>query len=71
MGSEGNDAIWVSCIALSSFLTCHFFVLLCTENYLEGAIGQFCSGDSLNLVRRAYLNSSDKRYFLNVDLLHA
>lgn len=48
--------------------------VLCTpvyRNYLEGATGQFCSCDISNLVHKASLNSSDKRYFLNVDSLHA
>ncbi|KAK2544878.1 Myo6 [Columba livia] len=38
-----------------------------SESYLERATEQFCSGDSLNLVHRAYLNSSDKRVPLKVE----
>ncbi|XP_010125677.1 PREDICTED: unconventional myosin-VI [Chlamydotis macqueenii] len=36
-------------------------IAVTNENYLERATEQFCSGDILNLVHRAYLNSSDKR----------
>nr|XP_010297250.1 PREDICTED: unconventional myosin-VI [Balearica regulorum gibbericeps] len=56
-----------------SYLKCllngvrNFFVLLCTENYPERAIEQFCSGDILNIVHKAYLNRSDKRVPLKVE----